>query len=157
MYLLFQALTQRRNQLAAHVRRGTFGLPEPVDNERTCKWCPHQLSCTLYKKRDQVESGKNKILQIRFSLTLSFGWQIWKTFMLCFTGGPPIEITSHLLPSHVEYFEKWSRLIATEASGHDNKKPKTSFFWCRTSEEQEKAGNVPFVSFQIESFIEIID
>ena len=51
-----------------------------------------------------------------------------------------MEITSHLLPSHVEYFDKWSRLIATEAAGVANKKPKTSFFWCRTSEEQEKSG-----------------
>ena len=54
-----------------------------------------------------------------------------------------MEISSHLLPSHVEYFAKWSRLIATEAAGDADAKPKAnSFFWCRTSEEQEKAGNM---------------
>ena len=54
-----------------------------------------------------------------------------------------MEITSHLLPSHVEYFAKWSRLIATEAAGDADAKPKTvPYFWCRTSEEQEKAGEL---------------
>ena len=53
-----------------------------------------------------------------------------------------MEIISHLLPSHVEYFSKWSRMIAVEAIGDTDAKPKTSsLFWCRTSEEQEKAGN----------------
>ena len=140
VYRLFQALTQQRNRLAAHIRKGTLWLPEPVDNERTCKWCPHQLSCVLYKKRDNIPSGL--LIRVNFYPGgLCLRHRIEFDTMLCL-GGPSMEITSHLLPSHVEYFDKWSRLIATEAAGDAEAKPKvSSYFWCRTSEEQEKSGN----------------
>ena len=89
-----QAMVVARNHVAKYLSSSErlSELPPVLDEgSPSCKYCPQKRSCVLYHKG--LERGD--------SSTATSG--------MCFS-----ELSAHLTPVHLEYFEKWERAIDIE-------------------------------------------
>lgn len=69
-------------------------LPEPINHHSACQNCPYQVLCCVYLKNDpETLSSLNQNHTLRELMP---------------------KITAHLLSSHIEYFCRWSALLALE-------------------------------------------
>jgi len=91
-----RALIVKRNEIASAMQsilfRQEMKLPELVNDKMTCKWCNHQLSCSLaYKSFEGKDSATHPVPEILQNNT------------------------STLNDAHIEYFTKFSKLCLQEA------------------------------------------
>lgn len=69
-------------------------LPEPINHHSACQNCPYQVLCSVYLQNDpEMLSSLNPNHTLRELMP---------------------KITAHLLSSHIEYFCRWSALLALE-------------------------------------------
>lgn len=91
-----RALVMKRNEVAAALHsvlyQDKMELPELVNDKMACKWCNHQLSCSLaYMSFEGKESEKHPFAEILQNNT------------------------SKLKQIHLDYFSKFSKLCIQEA------------------------------------------
>ena len=99
-----RALIVRRNEVAdalhSILRTDNITLPDMVKDKMACKWCNHQLSCSVaYKAIDKSPVEEHPLPEMLEAMT------------------------SSLTAEHLEYFSKFARLCVLESQVSKSKMP----------------------------------